>query len=347
LRRGKKYIFLLGLILTALLLGLLAAELTVRLLAPHSRDHVIPRGFLEMDHDLGWKLAAGQSVNHRSRYFGATYTSNTLGYRDKERRVEKGEGIRRILVYGDSRTFGWGVQQEKRFSNILEDRGNSLEVWNLGVPGYGLDQEIISYEQNGISLDADEIILLVTRATLYRTHHDRIYKKQKPIFVLDDEGELTVKTVPRHSFTRTSFFFRLLGSLYLPYFLELHLEILKEAFQKRDPAAESGSVPLLGEIQKGMLLRARKVAARNNQRLTVLTSHPLKKIEGLKEFCEENGIAYIEIDFGGEVREDLIIGKSDRHWNAYANELIARQLLSAYDSPRPERPEQETVGLDG
>ena len=347
MRRGKQYIFLFCLILAGSLLGLMAAEVAVRVLAPHSRDHVIPTGFFQIDDDLGWKLAAGKSVNHRSRYFDTTYTTNSLGFRDKERQLVKGENIHRILLYGDSRVFGWGVDREKRFSNLSEAGRPSLEIWNLGVPGYGLGQEIISYEKNGSSLNADEIILFVSRATLDRTRYDYQYKKHKPKFVLDDDGELTIKPVPKQSYTRTRLLYRVLSPLYLPYFLELRLKILKETLRKSDPAADDGAGPILGEIQKAMLLRAKKAAVENSHRLTVLASHSRMKIEGLQEFCEEAGIGYIEIDSGGEEPENLVFGKRDLHWNPRANELIARQLVADHHIGRAFRSEQAPGIPDG
>ncbi|MEC7641062.1 MAG: SGNH/GDSL hydrolase family protein, partial [Nitrospinota bacterium] len=52
-----------------------------------------------------------------------------------------------MLVFGDSFTFGVGIDNDHRYSNVLEtllsinDTKKKYEVLNFGVPGYSTDQE--------------------------------------------------------------------------------------------------------------------------------------------------------------------------------------------------------------
>ena len=46
---------------------------------------------------------------HHSRYFDVTYSINALGLRDGPRTIVKHLGTDRILLYGDSVIFGWGI----------------------------------------------------------------------------------------------------------------------------------------------------------------------------------------------------------------------------------------------
>ncbi len=133
------------LVLVGFCVALLLAEGYVRVFHPYSRDHVVPGGLFEIDDYLGWKFTEGKSARHHSRYFEATYRINTLGYRDKPRSLLKDAEIYRILLYGDSQVFGWGTPAEQRFSNLIEAQNPHLEIWNLAVPGYGIDQEVLSY----------------------------------------------------------------------------------------------------------------------------------------------------------------------------------------------------------
>ncbi len=110
------------LVLVGLCISLFLAEGLVRIFSPHSRDHVIPGGLFNIDDYLGWKLRAGKSTIHHSRYFDVVYTINSLGFRDKPRNVLKDENVYRILLYGDSQIFGWGVPEDKRFSNLIENK---------------------------------------------------------------------------------------------------------------------------------------------------------------------------------------------------------------------------------
>ena len=100
-----------------------------------------------------------------------------MGFRDIDRNPAKSTHVHRILLFGDSLVFGWGVPQNRRFSDIGEKKKQSVELWNMAVPGYGLDQEILSYEKTTQVLNATEIIFFVSEATLQRTHFDYLYKK--------------------------------------------------------------------------------------------------------------------------------------------------------------------------
>jgi hypothetical protein len=109
--------------------------------------------------------------------------------------VVKHPGTERMLLYGDSVIFGWGIPTNERISNRLQSA--DLEIWNLAVPGYGLDQEILSYRRDGQRLGADEVVFFVSSATLQRLGTSYIYKKYKPVFCLDTKGNLTLKPPPR------------------------------------------------------------------------------------------------------------------------------------------------------
>lgn len=65
---------------------------------------------------------------------------NSLGFRDREFSREK-TAAQRIVVLGDSFTYGWGVAVEQSWPKVLErglrERGLSVEVANLGYPGAG------------------------------------------------------------------------------------------------------------------------------------------------------------------------------------------------------------------
>ena len=160
----------------------------MRVFAPHSRDQALPGRLFEIDEQLGWKLKANRKVTHRTRYFDVTYITNESGFRDRMRGGSADGGSAggsgyRVLLYGDSQAFGWGVPEDERFSNLLERSLPSLEVWNRAIPAYGLDQQILSYEHSDVATNADEVIFFVSEATLDRSHHDVMYGKPKPMFV--------------------------------------------------------------------------------------------------------------------------------------------------------------------
>jgi len=61
---------------------------------------------------------------------------NSSGFREREFSPQKTAGTYRIAVVGDSFTFGNGVRQEVRYSDLLQSRLPShFEVLNFGAPG--------------------------------------------------------------------------------------------------------------------------------------------------------------------------------------------------------------------
>jgi hypothetical protein len=72
------------------------------------------------------------------------YRTNAAGLRDEPRGAKRAE-VPRVLVLGDSYTFGWGVSDAEAYPQrtevLLGDRGIRAEVVNAGVPGYNTEQE--------------------------------------------------------------------------------------------------------------------------------------------------------------------------------------------------------------
>src|SRR5215472_14417339 len=332
----KKTLGRLCLVFAGCCLALPLSEGLIRVFYPHARDHVIPGRLFTIDDDLGWKFHPGKSGRHHSRYFSVVYTINSLGFRDKPRQTAKNGNTYRILLYGDSLIFGWGVLQEERFSDLTESRSHGLEIWNHSVPGYGLDQEILLYEKEGEALNADEAMFFVAGSTLHRLHTGYIYQKYKPMFELGSDGRLKLIAIPKGKNAATSLFYDVLSPFYLPYFLERQLASFKDALSSRDKrTAAGGPRRYIGEFEKKLLGMAWNTARGRHQNMTLLVANfPPEDKKDLRDFCDENGIGYLEISsdftpgFSTDDKSDLILGKYDKHWNPKANKLIADQLLS-------------------
>ncbi|MCJ7586777.1 MAG: GDSL-type esterase/lipase family protein [Candidatus Aminicenantes bacterium] len=91
--------------------------------------------------------------------------SNREGFRTRNLSKTKRPGVFRILFLGDSTTFGWGVEQDERFSDLLEKRLNAAgtgicyEIVNLGLPGYSSYQGRIALDLYGLGYSPDMVIL--------------------------------------------------------------------------------------------------------------------------------------------------------------------------------------------
>ena len=89
------------------------------------------------------------SPNYSGWYGGVPVRINNLGFRDpRDYDLAKKPNTFRIIVLGDSVTFGHGSIYESTYPYLLESRLKQWrpdvdwQVWNLGVPGYNTSQEL-------------------------------------------------------------------------------------------------------------------------------------------------------------------------------------------------------------
>lgn len=130
---------------------------------------------------------------------------NSLGLRDREFTLVKPDGVKRVLVFGDSFVFGVGVDQGHVFSTRLGElldasSAQRFEVINMGVSGYSTDQEYLLFRELGKALDPDLVILVVCYNDHFGNSTDFIYfKYYKPYFAVDEHGHLKLEDaeVPR------------------------------------------------------------------------------------------------------------------------------------------------------
>ena len=305
-------------------IALFSAETWVRVFHPEARDHAVPSGLIRMDADLGWSLTPGAEGIHRSRHFTVTYVINSLGFRDEPRDVARAAGVWRILLYGDSQVFGWGIPLKERFSNRLEN--DRRQVWNLAVPGYGLDQEMLAYRRDGRELRADEVVFYVSSVTLNRLTKSYVYKKYKPRLRLDVNGGLILEPIPKAGLGATDVLYRVLSPLYLPYFLE-------RRFAGQQDELSAPTDLNFSDLAKRLLLEAQSDATRTHQPMTVLSNLPPAVRGQLRAFCTQHGMGLLEIALEGR-SEPLKLGDDDPHWNERANRIVAQQLSSQLEAEK-------------
>lgn len=148
----------------AALLALVASELLVRKIAPRAPATNAP------SETRGWKALPNLDIRYlvppvEGGVPGAVrIRTDSHGYRMGRETTSKRAGVFRIVVLGDSFAFGATIHEEYLFANVLERSLASrspvpVEVVNLGVPGYGVDQERAMLEEEGLSLDPDLVLL--------------------------------------------------------------------------------------------------------------------------------------------------------------------------------------------
>ena len=160
---------LVGLILLAVAVvgGLLVLEVAARIVFDRNGMHY----GIEM-----WKYArelkqqsSNPAMGHehrpngRARLMGTDVVINSRGLRSPEFNVEPTPGVRRLIVLGDSLTFGWGVEEPDTYSRVLErmlnGSGRRYEVINAGVGNYNTSQEVAWFAERGLAYKPDEVVL--------------------------------------------------------------------------------------------------------------------------------------------------------------------------------------------
>ncbi|HIE97894.1 MAG TPA: hypothetical protein EYG03_09265 [Planctomycetes bacterium] len=147
------------------------------------------------DELLGWKNIPDWKASTHNRQL----TINSKGLRDREYEYDKPDGVRRILVLGDSYVWGYGVADDEVFTEVLETRlaGDRWQVINSGVSGWGTDQELLFLTHEGFKYSPDVVILAFFFFNdLQNNSSSRQYGLYKPVF-LDSSMQLSNVPVPK------------------------------------------------------------------------------------------------------------------------------------------------------
>lgn len=176
--------------------SLVVAEAALALLERRSgQEPVVPETIGRFDPQLGWTLRPGAVAVSRRTGSPVEYRINSKGLRDEETPYEKPPGVYRIVLLGDSRAFGYGLPIEKHFSTLLEGYFRNVEVVNMGVSGYGVDQELLLLQSEGFKYQPDVVIAYVDHYGDHRHLHTKRFGKRKPRFLRRD-GALVLTGVP-------------------------------------------------------------------------------------------------------------------------------------------------------
>jgi len=97
-------------------------------------------------------------------YMGVPVAINSMGLRDREYSLEKPAGVTRILMLGDSLTFGWGAPEEGTTSKALERLLNAggpgrYEVINTGVGNTNTAMQTAYFVNKGYRFQPDIVVL--------------------------------------------------------------------------------------------------------------------------------------------------------------------------------------------
>jgi len=242
---------------------------------------------------------------------------NSLGLRNEEVLINKKNNYR-ILLLGDSITFGFGVDLKQTFSKILQSRfknekQQNVEVINAGVGNYNTAQELAFYEENLMPLKPDEIILC--------------------FFINDLEN---IQHYTNNDLTRHSMVFALLSALWrnaLPYFRknQNYLSYYQSLYSQKNL-----------DQWESLMAKFKKEVDHHNIEFKVLLIpeiHQLKPYPFTREYSLiENRLRDLHINFVNALSwfdsnrsvRDYWVAKDDTHPNERGHEVLARALWEGF-----------------
>jgi lysophospholipase L1-like esterase len=110
-------------------LALLAVVFTIALAVAVDRIY----GAIGMPETTNLLFPAFSRAHHQSTEFDVTVHINNLGFRGESVSIKKTK--KRVVVLGDSFTFGWGVPLHETWIQLLQERYPDIEFLNLGQGG--------------------------------------------------------------------------------------------------------------------------------------------------------------------------------------------------------------------
>ena len=97
---------------------------------------------------------------------------NSLGFRNKEYSAEKNENQTRIILLGDSFTYGFGLDIANTYFKILEKKLNQkyqkkIEVWNLASVSWGTVIHYLIVKNKILKYSPDLVVLMFDDSDFY------------------------------------------------------------------------------------------------------------------------------------------------------------------------------------
>ena len=250
--------------------------------------------------------------------------TNSKGWRDAERETSRAAGTSvRLAAVGDSFTFGVGVDDGERFSEVIEAQLSGVEFLNFGMNGFGTDQEleVLRHEVLDYRPDAVLCVTYLGNDLLDITHSVR-HRWPKPRYELAG-GALTL--IP----PQAGFLVRLRSATYFGEAIALlRRRFGHEVSQVQEPCEDPVALyfALVEEMQSATV-------ATGSAFVVVLVHEPDIDPDAAREVragLAERGIQVIDLEpsFTAAMAEgeNLFNPPPVAHWNVEGHRLVAKEL---------------------
>jgi len=325
------------LILAALFGCLLVAVLTELLVRSMSREWAPTREerakFWRYDPLLGWSHRPGQKGRLNHKDFTINVAINSQGLRDIEYPIER-TWKKRMLILGDSFSWGYGVEHQECFTEIIEREHPEWEVINASVSGYSTDQEYLYLKERGIWFKPDVVMLLFCWNDFTDNNIGSASWYFKPYFV-EHNGiwELRNNPVPMATMKQRAhrFFFGRTYVIKHLYAAVIHGFYYLRSLVKHNPPRD---IPVREQepektyaVTAYLLQSINRLCIGNNAKF-ILVSVPMEreKQAWLEDLAQREKIPYLALDPYFELKEGQLTFSHDKHWNSIGHKIAANAI---------------------
>lgn len=301
------------------------------------------------DDRVGYRMKPLTSGPVLTADFSIQYDINEHGFRDVPLAIGTDAGAPAkplALFLGDSQTFGEGVPLGRRFSDLLREAFPAAAVQNAGVPGYGLHQMVLYYEQYGKSLRPCAIFLCLIEEDIRRAwrYEANGFERREPSPALGRPVDMLYHGGYSRRVGAAIHRALMASHVYAYASVKLRIAVVSGRMARRDAQLWSRSGPaelVQEEALSGTARRwiGRLAAAASEQGAVVavvnLSSAP---VPYLSDACREWGVAYCDVSPRLGAATDIRY-EFDPHYNAKGHAIIGEELIAfVRDHPWPVRP---------
>lgn len=304
--------------------------------------------FHESDPVLGWRGKRDVRMRFRRPDFDAMIAQGADGWRLPQPAPPE-QPARRILVLGDSFTWGWGVSQGEVFTDRLQSLLPDAAVYNRGVNGFGTGQQLLLLQQELAEQHYDAVVLMFFQNDV----GDNINPKRgrRPLFALQGDRLVPPHDPPVPLMNPVQRFFKDHSRLFQ--LLDFRISLIVRGLdddappqRHHDPVdVHHGQLPG-AEITQRLLEEMQRVIAAHGARfiLVYLPHHTeivadqsgmpyVRAVHDLiREVAQHDAIELVDLTepFRTQAQSGAVLTfPSDEHWTPAGHQLVATVLADS------------------
>lgn len=127
------------------------------------------------------QLRPNAQARAKTSDFEVMYKTNSKGLRSAEITYAPTPQKKRVVVLGDSFTFGEGIAEGRRFIDIWAKEIPSWEIVNMALPGHGIEHQLVYLFQEGLKYKPELVVLFINQVQTQRWI-DPLVQNNKVIF---------------------------------------------------------------------------------------------------------------------------------------------------------------------